>query len=146
MIASDRCDIERRDAAPLVRGVERDMSARDRNGTSVVSVAEDLSVSSAALDRHPLQEPAGLDVKESAELVEGIGMEAAETASGAGEPIRAGVSQVRALTEFIGCDATRRHEFVHSESHHNTFRVEPRTPYGTALRYTALQYTVYVVQ
>jgi len=103
-------------------------------------------VSSAALDRHPLQEPAGLDVKESAELVEGLGMEAAETASGAGEPIRAGISQVRALTQFIGCDATRRHEFVYSESHHNTFRVEPHTPYATALRYTALQYTVYVVQ
>jgi hypothetical protein len=83
-----------------------------------------------------------LDLKEPAELVESLGMEPAEKTSGAREPIRARVSQVRALTEFIGCDATRRHEFVHSESHHNTFRVGPRPPEGTALQYTALHYTV----
>jgi len=56
-----------------------------------------------------------------------------------GEPVGAGVGQISPLGESIRRNTTRRHEFVHFEPHHNTFRVKPR---HIALRYTALQYTI----
>jgi hypothetical protein len=40
-----------------------------------------------------------------------------------GESVGAGVGQSSPLGESIRCNTTRRHEFVHFEPHHNTFRV-----------------------
>ncbi len=73
-------------------------------------------------------------------------MEASKLATGAGESVSAGVGQISPLGEPIRRNATCRHEFVHFEPHHNTFRVEPRRLVGIALRYTALQYTLRVAQ
>jgi len=67
-------------------------------------------------------------VEELAQLVEGLGMKAAELTSCTGEPVGTGVGQVCSLTQFVRRDATRRHEFMHSESDHNTFRMRPRVP------------------
>ena len=40
-----------------------------------------------------------------------------------GESVGAGVGQSSPLGESIRRNTARRHEFVHFESHHNTFRV-----------------------
>jgi hypothetical protein len=69
-------------------------------------------------------------------------MEAAKAAAGTGEPVRAGVGQIGSPAQFVRRNPARRHEFVHFETHHSTFRVEPRRRGIIALRYTALQYTV----
>jgi hypothetical protein len=64
-------------------------------------------------------------------------MEAAKVAAGPGEPVSAGVRQIGPPGEFVRRNPTRRHEFVHSESYHSTFRVEPQANI-IALRYTSL--------
>jgi hypothetical protein len=50
-------------------------------------------------------------------------MEASKLAVWSGEPVSAWVGQGSPLGESIRRNTTRRHEFVHFESHHNTFRV-----------------------
>src|SRR5688572_22825139 len=59
--------------------------------------------------------------------------------AGTGEPVGAWVSQIGTLGQAIRGNATCRHEFMYSESHHKTFRGGPRSLYSLAL-YNAVVY------
>ena len=73
-----------------------------------------------------MQKPAGLHVKEATELLEGIGMQPAETAVGTGQAVCTRVGQIGRLAQSVCRNAALGHEFVYSEPHHKTFPVEPR--------------------
>ena len=49
-------------------------------------------------------------------------MQAAEATLGTRESVGAWVSQMSTLAQSVSGNATRRHEFMYSEPHHNTFR------------------------
>ena len=68
----------------------------DRATRSATRVLHAHLWSSAIAGGHPLQELAGLDLKELTQLIEGLGMEAAKPPAGTGEPVGAGVSQIGA--------------------------------------------------
>src|SRR5213593_1288356 len=96
---------------------------------------------SAGLRRDPLDELAGLDLKEPAQTIERIGVHPAEAPFRTGQPVGAWVSHSGTLAQCVGRNTAGMHEFVDLESDHNTFPVEPRRLHGITWRCTTLQYT-----
>lgn len=66
----------------------------------------------------PLNEGAGLDMKETTERVERLGVHAPERASFAGQPVGAGVTQVGALAEGIRRYMPCLHDRMDPEPYH----------------------------
>ncbi len=67
---------------------------------------------------YPFEQGAGLEPEEPAELVEGLGVEPAENAPAAGEPVGTGIAQRGAFAERIRADPARFHDLVDSQSYH----------------------------
>src|SRR5689334_13686546 len=76
--------------------------------------------------RHPLEQAAGLHLKELAQGIQRIGMQASEAAVTAGQPVRTGVAQGAPPAEGVGGDATAGHELTDLEADHKVLRVGGR--------------------
>jgi hypothetical protein len=66
----------------------------------------------------PLEELAGLDVKEATERIEGVNVQPTENSPGAGEPVGAGITEVGPFAERVGGDVPCLHELVEPEPYH----------------------------
>ena len=65
-----------------------------------------------------MEEFPGLQIKEPAEGVEGVGVEPAELATDAGEPVRRWIAERGALAEGVGGDVASLHDLVDPEPYH----------------------------